>query len=96
MFLITSRYGRSPAGCYAEVLMPANLSFDAQDLLSADKITAGVMRADAGSTNVFSTHRLHPTEEVRREVRAFRQELYRVATQAANDRAAKARGSSGE
>ena len=82
--LVPSPAGRTPPGTYSTVFMPAQLSFDAQDLLCSDKVTAGVLREDVGSPRVLSAARMCPTPEVRRAVRAFREELYALAAHAAN------------
>ena len=79
MLLLTSREGRHPPGLFSKVIMPEALSFEAQDLLSSDKLTSGVLREDAASTRVLPTAALYPRADVRREVRAFRSELYNLA-----------------
>ncbi|MFM1849046.1 MAG: hypothetical protein RL417_2520 [Pseudomonadota bacterium] len=77
--LVTSRRGTRPEGQFSKVFMPAELSFEAQELLCADKITSGVMRQNVSLSRVVPTAAAHPTDEVRREVRAFRAALYRLA-----------------
>jgi len=88
MMLVTSRSGRDPSGEFSEIVMPEKLSYAAQDILCADKVLSGVIREDAASTKVYPTATVHPTDLVRREVRAFRKELYRVAAEATRDRTA--------
>jgi hypothetical protein len=83
---VLRRSGRPPPGAYSAILMPDELSYKAQELLCSDKVTAGVLREDAGSTRVLPIGVAYPAEDIRREVREFREELYRLAAQAANQR----------
>jgi len=76
---IMARHGRLPPGDVGKVLMPHVLSYAAQDLLTSDKIYAGVIREDINSTVVRPVTQVSASTEVAAEFKAFRGEIYRLA-----------------
>jgi hypothetical protein len=85
--LETSPVGRRPRGEFGKIVMSSSLSYAAQDLLTTDKVYAGVIREDISSTRVRPVRSMTDNPEVALEVNAFRGEIYRLAARLAALRA---------